>query len=81
MFAAWVLANHHLIPDIVRVCNAFGVFAPIVLDDEPLLSFLNVLPVGLERYVEDGVAVEHQLRWRGSGRSVHRWPHSLPNGG
>ena len=73
MFAAWVLANHHLIPDIVRVCNAFGVFAPIVLDNEPLLSFLNVLvlPVGLKRYVEDGVAVEHQLRWRSSGSSVY----------
>ena len=41
------------------------------LDDKSLLSFLNVLPVGLERYVEDGVAVEHQLRWRSSGRSVH----------
>ena len=71
MFAAWVLANHHLVPDIVRVCNAFGVFTLIVLDDKSLLSFFDALPVGLKRYVEDGIAVEHQLRWRSSGRSVH----------
>ena len=71
MLAVWVLVNHHLVPNIVRVFNAFGVFTPIVLNDELLLSFFDVLPVSLERYVEDGVAIENQLRWCSSGCSVH----------
>ena len=71
MLAAWVLVYHHPVPYIVRVCNAFGVFTPVVLDDKLLLTFFDVLPVSLERYVEDGVAIENQLRWRSSGSSVY----------
>ena len=71
MFAAWVLVYHHPVPYIVRVCNAFGVFAPIILEDKSLLALLDTLPVGLKRYVEDGVAIEYQLRWCSSGCSMH----------
>ena len=59
MLAAWVLVNHHLVPYIVRVCNAFCVFTLVVLEDKLLLPFLDVLPVSLERHVEDGIAVKH----------------------
>ena len=72
MLAVWVLVNHHLVPDIVRVFNAFGVFTPVVLNDELLLPFFDTLPISLERHVEDGVAIEDQLRWRSSGSSVYR---------
>ena len=53
------------------VCNALGVFVPIILEDKSLLALLDTLPVSLERYVEDGVAIEYQLRWCSSGRGVH----------
>ena len=59
--AAWVLVYHHPVPYIVRVCTAFGVFAPVVLKDKLLLVFLDTLPVSLKRDVEEGIAVEHQL--------------------
>ena len=71
MLVVWVLVNHDLVPGIVHVCNAFCVFTLVVLEDKLLLTFLDVLPVSLERCVEDGVAIENQLRWCSSGRSVH----------
>ena len=59
MFAVWVLVNHHLVACIVGAFNAFGVFTSVVLDDESLLAVFDALPVSLEQYVEDGIAVKH----------------------
>ena len=59
MFTVGVSADHNLITHCVVVMHSFGVFTLVVLEDELLLSLLNLLPVRLERDVEERVAPKH----------------------
>jgi hypothetical protein len=45
------------------VVNAFCVFALVVLDNQALLAFFDVLPVGFETYIVHRIAIEHELGW------------------
>ena len=72
MFTVGVSADHNLITHCVVVMYLFGVFTLVVLEDELLLPSLNVLPVCLERDVEERVASKHQLCGRGTQGGVHR---------
>ncbi len=59
VFPVWVLFDHNGISYTVPVWNAYEVFSFVVLYDKLLLTFFDVLPVGFERHVEDGVTTEH----------------------
>ena len=54
-----VFSNHYLISGMVGVVAPLGDFFLVVLKDAVLLPLLYVLPVCLERYVEEGVTSEH----------------------
>ena len=59
MLTIWVLTNHHAVVDSVVMFFASSVFAFVVLHDKLLLSVFYVLPIGLELYIEDGIASKH----------------------
>jgi hypothetical protein len=48
----WIFFDHYLVTYVVGVRDAFGILSLVVLEDTILLSFLNVVPIGLERDVE-----------------------------
>ena len=81
MFPCWVTVYHHLVSDRVVVVYARGVFSFVVLDDKLLLSFLDILPVGFERYIQYRIAIEHQLRRRGTRCGVNGATDCMPYGG
>ena len=56
---AGVCADHHFVSWTVGVVAPLGVFSFVVLEDAMLLPFLDVLPVCLERYVEEGISTKH----------------------
>ncbi len=72
MLALWVLSNHNSISDRVLVYKSRAVLTDIVLQDTVLFPIFNVLPVSLERHVEDGIAPKYKLGWRGSCSRVDR---------
>ena len=72
MFMVGVSADHDLITHCVVVMYSFGVFTLVVLEDELLLPLLNVLPVFLERDVEERIASKHELCGCGTQGGVHR---------
>ena len=41
--------------------DASSIITFIILEDTLLLAILNVLPVSLEQYVDEGIASEHNL--------------------
>ena len=59
--------DHDPVSYLVLVRNPVGIFTSIVLKDKLLLTFLNILPVCLEQYVEEGIMSEDKL----GGRSTH----------
>ena len=71
MFTVGVSADHDLITYCVVVMYSFSVFTLVVLEDELLLPLLYVLPVCLERDVEERVAAKHWLCRRGTQGGVH----------
>ena len=72
MFATGVVFYHHLVSLGLRVgvWDASSVLAFVVLKDKPLLAFLDVLPVSLKGYIEEGVASKDQLGWCGACSGV-----------
>ena len=70
-FLVGVFSNHYLISGMVGVVTLLGVFFLVVLKNAVLLPFLYVLPVCLERHVEEGITSEHELCWRGSCCGVY----------
>ena len=59
--------------------NARSVFGSIVLEDALLLAILNILPVRLERNVEDGISSKDELSRSSSGGCMNRRAYSLSN--
>ena len=55
MFTVRLASDHNLISNRVGVDESRGIFSSVVLKDELLLAFLDVLPISLERDIEDGV--------------------------
>ena len=58
MLTIRVALNHDSVADGVLMDDARRILACIVLKDKLLLSILDVLPIGLERHVEDGIDLE-----------------------
>ena len=56
MLAVWVLSDHHPVVDSVLMFLTSSILAFVVVHDKLLLSVFNALPIGLELYIEDGVA-------------------------
>ena len=61
MFATGVVLYHYLVSLGVGMRNAGLVLAFVVLKDKPLLAFLDILPVSLKGYIEEGIASKDQL--------------------
>ena len=61
VFATRVVFQHHLISNGVGVGEASSILAFVVLEDKLLLVFLYILPVSLERHVEEGIVSKHEL--------------------
>ena len=80
MFTVGQSSDHYLVPYRAGVDLSRGVLSSVVLKDKLLLAFLDVLPVGLKRHVEDGVASEDELCGRGSCGGVDRGAHGLSQG-
>ena len=55
MLTVGVLADHCPVIDSALMVLASGVLAFVVLHDELLLAVFDVLPIGLELHIEDGV--------------------------
>ena len=51
--------------------DASSVLVFVVLKDKSLLAFLDILPVSLKGYIEEGVASKDQLGRRGACGGVH----------
>ena len=47
VLSLWIHTDHHFVVDTVCVWNTLGVFLLVVLNDELLLAFFDVLPVCL----------------------------------
>ena len=71
MFATGVVFYHHLVSLGVGVWDASSVLVFVVLKDKSLLTFLDVLPVSLKGYIEEGVASEDQLGRCGACSSMY----------
>ena len=72
MFTVRLSSDHDLVSNRVGVDKSRGIFSSVVLKDKLLLAFLDVLPIGLERHVEDGIASEDELCRRCSCGSMNR---------
>ena len=59
MLPCGILSNHDSVADTVLVRNALGILAGIVLLDKRLLSILDVLPVGNEIDVSNGISAKN----------------------
>jgi hypothetical protein len=68
--------DNDFVIDLVLVRNPFGVLAVIVLYDDLLSSFPDVLPVGFEPYGMDRVASEDKLHGRSPHGCVYSSSHS-----
>ena len=71
MFATRVVFYHYLVSLGVGARNASSVLAFVVLKDKSLLAFLDVLPVSLKGYIEEGIASKDQLGRRGACGCVY----------
>jgi hypothetical protein len=57
-----ILFNHHLVTYRVGVGNTCSIFTVVILIDDFLSTFLDVLPtISFEPYVMNSIAVVHQL--------------------
>ena len=66
VFVVRLSSDHDLVSNRMGVDELRGVFSSVVLEEKLLLLFLDVLPIGLKRHVEDGVLSEDELCGRGS---------------
>ena len=80
MFSAGVQFYHDAVSDCVLMRNTCGVFSFVILRNKPLLARFDVLPVGLEVNIEDGVATEHQLCRCGARSGVDSAAYGLADG-
>jgi len=78
MLAPFASFDHHHIACVVRMWLAFSVFTLVVLNDEPLLSFTNELPICLECGIQRCVTAKHQLRMRCACSGARCGIHSFP---
>jgi len=59
VLACGILSYHDSVPDSVFVWDAFGIFTHVISLDKRLLSILDVLPVGNEIDISNGVSAEY----------------------
>jgi len=59
MLASFASFDYYHIAYFVRMWLAFSVFTLIVLNDKPLLSFFNELPICLECGIQHCVTAKH----------------------
>ena len=85
-FSIGLFYDKNLVAHAVSVWMSCSVFFLVILDNAFLLVILDVLPVRLERYIQNSVPLEHELCWgcvQGSvysavDCSAHRAEDSLP---
>ena len=71
VFSVRVLFDCNKVIDFVFIRYSFLVLILVVLLNETSLSIGNVFPIGLEAYVEHGVATENKLGGRSTQGGVH----------
>ena len=76
MFPVRVLFDCNKVIDFVFIGYSFLVLILVVLSNETSLSIGNVFPIGLEAYVEHGVATENKLGRRSTQGGVHSGAHA-----
>ena len=77
VFTGWIQFDTHFITNGVDVRFSGAVLRAVVLDDATLFPIANVVPISLERDVEEFVASEHELCRRCLGGSVNGGVHCI----
>ena len=80
ILAMLILFYHHSIANTISVGRSLRVLPVIVLLNDSQTSVVDVLPVGFESRIVDGVAPKYELCWRSTRGGVDRGAHGETHG-